>query len=556
MSSFQRAQLSTLLSRLREPPKWLIVVAGPRQTGKTTLVRQALEQIDLPNLPLSVDQPEPSALSLRAALPPDDQEDAIPISDVKDTAWLIRKWEQARVEAKRSERGFVLVFDEIQKIPNWSETVKGLWDADRHEGLPLHVVVLGSAPLLMQRGLSESMLGRFETIRLPHWSFAEMSEAFGFDLDRYIYFGGYPGAASLIQEQRRWREYILGSIIEPNIERDILAMERVDKPALLKRLFEFGAEISGQILAYDKMLGQIQDAGNTTTLARYLDLLSKAGLLTGLGKYAGGATAAGPPVPNSTCSTPRSCRFIPVTRSKRRKRIEVSGDDWSKAPLVHTCSIRERRRCGFITGGNDPLRWISSWSTAGNSWRWKSKADRIEGIRPAWRNSQRASHPGVHYLSVRVAFRSRNFYRPPPWIGLSNHDLILFHARARKSGKTAKGRTPTEVNAPVCSKSFGIPTLTCCLAHPVQARPRCSNKRLIAQRRAVSLLGTSSRSMIDRNGTTRRCLLTASTKSGRGRWTDAHRWTEYAGSSTDWVARGSGFPAVRPTGSAPMTEIS
>ena len=192
------------------------------------------------------------------------------------------------MDAKRSERGFVLVFDEIQKIPNWSETVKGLWDADRHEGLPLHVVVLGSAPLLMQRGLSESMLGRFETIRLPHWSFAEMYEAFGFDLDRYIYFGGYPGAASLIQEQRRWREYILGSIIEPNIERDILAMERVDKPALLKRLFEFGAEISGQILAYDKMLGQIQDAGNTTTLARYLDLLSKAGLLTGLGKYAGG----------------------------------------------------------------------------------------------------------------------------------------------------------------------------------------------------------------------------------------------------------------------------
>ena len=285
MSSFQRAQLSTLLSRLREDPKWLIVVAGPRQTGKTTLVRQALEQLDLPSRYFSVDKPKPTTLALH----PDDSEKVGPILGVKDTAGLIHQWERARVEAKRSERGFVLVFDEIQKIPNWSETVKGLWDADRHEGLPLHVVVLGSAPLLMQRGLSESMLGRFETIRLPHWSFAEMSEAFGLDLDRYIYFGGYPGAASLIREQRRWREYILGSIIEPNIERDILAMERVDKPALLKRLFEFGAEISGQILAYDKMLGQIQDAGNTTTLARYLDLLSKAGLLTGLSKYAGGA---------------------------------------------------------------------------------------------------------------------------------------------------------------------------------------------------------------------------------------------------------------------------
>ena len=241
------------------------------------------EQIDIPSIYLS---PSTSPSRVRFPLRADSalrtiQEDAVPISDVKDTAWLIHQWERARVEAKRSERGFVLVFDEIQKIPNWSETVKGLWDADRHEGLPLHVVVLGSAPLLMQRGLSESMLGRFETIRLPHWSFAEMSEAFGFDLDRYIYFGGYPGSASLVQEQRRWREYILGSIIEPNIERDILAMERVDKPALLKRLFELGAEMSGQILAYDKMLGQIQDAGNTTTLARYLDLLSKAGLLDG-----------------------------------------------------------------------------------------------------------------------------------------------------------------------------------------------------------------------------------------------------------------------------------
>ena len=307
MSSFQRTQISTLLSRLGETPKWLIVVAGPRRVGKTTLVLQALEQINLPHKYLPVDKPKSTALETpwsslvgtwenqnypwdsSTALPSDDPEEAVPISDVRDAAWLTHQWERARVEAKRSERGFVLVFDEIQKIPNWSETVKGLWDADRHEGLPLHVVVLGSAPLLMQRGLSESMLGRFETIRLPHWSFTEMYEAFGFDLDHYIYFGGYPGAASLIREQRRWREYILGSIIEPNIERDILAMERVDKPALLKRLFEFGAEISGQILAYDKMLGQIQDAGNTTTLARYLDLLSKAGLLTGLGKYAGGA---------------------------------------------------------------------------------------------------------------------------------------------------------------------------------------------------------------------------------------------------------------------------
>ena len=284
MSSFQRAQISTLLSRLREDPKWLIVVAGPRQTGKTTLVRQALEQLDLPSRYLSVDAPKPTEL-----IPSDDLEDAGPILDVRNTAWLIREWERARKDARQSKRGFVLVFDEIQKIPNWSETVKGLWDADRHEGLPLHVVVLGSAPLLMQRGLSESMLGRFETIRLPHWSFTEMSEAFAFDLDRYIYFGGYPGAARFIKDkdQDRWRDYIVNSLIEPNIERDILVMQRVDKPMLLKRLFELAAMYSGQIFSYNKMLGQLQDVGNTTTLSRYLDLLCNAGLIAGLENYSG-----------------------------------------------------------------------------------------------------------------------------------------------------------------------------------------------------------------------------------------------------------------------------
>ena len=62
-------------------------------------------------------------------------------------------------------------------------------------------------------------------------------------------------------------------------------MTRVDKPALLRRLFQLGCLYSGQILSYQKMLGQLTDAGNTTTLAHYLELLSGAGLLTGLNKY-------------------------------------------------------------------------------------------------------------------------------------------------------------------------------------------------------------------------------------------------------------------------------
>ncbi len=179
----------------------------------------------------------------------------------------------------------MLALDEIQAIPDWSAVVKGLWDADRASGCPLHVVILGSAPLLMQAGLNESLAGRFEPIRFRHWSYLEMSEAFGYSLDQYIYFGGYPGAASYLHDPQRWVTYIKEALIEPNIERDVLSMTRVDKPALLRRLFDLGALCSGQVLSYNKMLGQLQEAGNATTLVRYLTLLSEAGLLTGLSKH-------------------------------------------------------------------------------------------------------------------------------------------------------------------------------------------------------------------------------------------------------------------------------
>ena len=290
MDVYERAQKATLLARLNEKPERLTIVTGPRQTGKTTLVTQVLKRIARNHRYLSADEPDPLTLPAISGLGGVSSDypgqTAVPIADERDARWLVRHWEQARLDARDSPRGFVLAIDEVQKIPDWSETVKGLWDADRRQGLLLHVILLGSAPLLMQRGMSESLAGRYETIRLTHWSFPEMSAAFGFDLPRYIYFGGYPGAASLIGEHDRWSAYVTEALVEPNIERDILAMQRVDKPALLKRLFELGTEYSGQILSYNKMLGQLQDAGNTTTLARYLDLLSTAGLITGLPKYA------------------------------------------------------------------------------------------------------------------------------------------------------------------------------------------------------------------------------------------------------------------------------
>ena len=323
MSGYERAQKSLLLQRLEEVPQRLIIITGPRQSGKTTLVQQTLAQIDRPTKYLAADEPDSLGLPTTPALGTVSSETSLRLGQSRDARWLIEEWERARMELTTADAGFILVVDEIQKIPNWSETVKGLWDADRREGRNMHVILLGSAPLLMLEGMSESLAGRFETIRLTHWSFPEMSAAFDFDLAKFIYFGGYPGGASLVHDQARWRAYIQDALVKTNIERDILAMRRVDKPALLKQLFELSAEYSGQILSYNKLLGQLQDAGNTTTLARYLDLLSDAGLVAGVSKYSGGGYRRRASIPklnvlNTALMSAQSTRSFEEAQADRR----------------------------------------------------------------------------------------------------------------------------------------------------------------------------------------------------------------------------------------------
>ena len=278
---FRREQYHTLVERLREPPRTLTFVTGPRQTGKTTLIQQALPDVGMPWHYEPVDKQEPVTRPMLLSTGVE------PMRNQRDGEWLTSVWERARAQATSSPDGFILALDEIQKVPNWAEVVKGLWDADRHANLPLRVVLAGSAPLLMQQGLTESLAGRFETIRLDHWAYSEMAQAFDFDLPRYVYFGGYPraGGPEFRNAEGRWRDYVLDALIPQNIERDILAMQRIDKPALLKQLFELVMEYSGQILAYDKMLGSLRDRGNITTLAHYANLLRRAGLLEGLARY-------------------------------------------------------------------------------------------------------------------------------------------------------------------------------------------------------------------------------------------------------------------------------
>ena len=263
---YKRKIFHVLLKRVQEPRRFIQVLAGPRQVGKTTIARQVMEAVSTPVQFATADEPT-----------------------LRDRTWIAQQWDIARLKVRdtRHKTGALLILDEAQKVSGWSDAVKRLWDEDTRSELPLKVVLLGSSPLLVQRELSESLAGRFEVIPVTHWSYTEMREAFGWSLDEYVVYGGYPGAAGLTNDHERWTRYITDSLIETTVSRDILLLTRVDKPALLRRLFHLCCDYSGQVLSYQKMLGQLQDAGNTTTLAHYLELLNGAGLIAGLPKFSG-----------------------------------------------------------------------------------------------------------------------------------------------------------------------------------------------------------------------------------------------------------------------------
>lgn len=279
------------------------VVAGPRQVGKSTLVGQVLDEVSIPHTTEVADAVAPS-----------------------DSDWIHRIWEAARLTmALRGLEEYLLVIDEVQKIENWSEVVKREWDADTRNRVNLKVVLLGSSRLLLKRGLTESLAGRYELIRMPHWSLREMQDAFGVTVDEYIYYGGYPGPAHLMKDERRWRKYIKDSLVAPAIEKDVIMTSNIYKPALMKQLFELGCGYSAEILSLTKLMGQLQDAGNVTTLAGYLGILDECALLTGLQKYA---------------------------RDEARKRGSVP-----KFQVYNNALLTAYRGRGFITDRTDTRAW-------------------------------------------------------------------------------------------------------------------------------------------------------------------------------------------------------
>ena len=261
---FKKIEYSILKDRLAEPRRFIQVISGPRQVGKSTMVKQVLNDTDIPHIFVTADGVSP-----------------------QNQQWINEVWETARARKNFANLPeFLLVIDEVHKVNNWSEAIKKEWDWDTFHDINIKVVLLGSSRLLLKDGLTESLAGRFELIRMSHWTYEEMHEAFDLDLNQYIYFGGYPGSAQYIKDEKRWRSYIKDSIIAPAITQDILMTKTIYKPSLMQQLFFLGCTYSGEEMSLNKILGQLQDAGNVTTLANYLNILDETRLLKGMQKYA------------------------------------------------------------------------------------------------------------------------------------------------------------------------------------------------------------------------------------------------------------------------------
>lgn len=238
------------------------IVMGPRQVGKSTLVGQFTEGVSVP-------------FDFFAA-------DGV---NRFDSSWIPNKWQQVRMRMDiHSEQEHILIIDEVQKIRGWSEQVKKEWDEDSRSHRNLKVILLGSSRLLLQKGLEESLEGRFETIKMGYWDWQEMHEAFGFSMDEYVYFGGFPGLAPDIQDEDRWRNLMEDSIISPILTRDILEIEEIRNPALLRQVFELACIESAKELSLTKMQGTM-NSGTVPTIKNYLDILNKSMIVQALQNY-------------------------------------------------------------------------------------------------------------------------------------------------------------------------------------------------------------------------------------------------------------------------------
>lgn len=251
--------INTLENLKQDDWSLIQVILGPRQVGKTTGVLQYLNSLDKKKcLYVSAD----GQLS-------------------RPASWLEEQW----LTLQSQDPEGLLVIDEIQKVENWSETVKKLWDQQKRKPQKIRLILLGSSSLQIQKGLSESLTGRFRLQQVYHWNLEESLQAYGVDREKFLLYGGYPGSYLFIENRKEWLNYIRESIINTVIGRDILSLSRVKSPALFRQSFDLACAYGGQELSYNKMLGQLQEKGNVELVKGYLELFEGAFLLKQLFKY-------------------------------------------------------------------------------------------------------------------------------------------------------------------------------------------------------------------------------------------------------------------------------
>jgi predicted AAA+ superfamily ATPase len=357
---YTRPFVRALAQRLAEPRRHIQILAGPRQVGKTTGALQALAHWNAKNAHFA------SADDVNA---PDD-------------AWLRSQWALARDKAGQGKHGAVLVVDEVQRVKHWSTAVKGLWDQDSRQKTDLKVVLLGSSALMLAKGLTESLAGRFEPLPVGHWSFAESRQAFGWGLREQLLFGGYPGPAAMVKDPARWRAQVREALVEPALNRDVLATALVEKPALLRRLFTAACQHAAQVVSYNKLLGQLTDRGNVTILSHYQTLLEHAWLIVGLQKYSGS-------VERSRASSPK---WLPLAPALLTAVSDLGWQEWEKpgeargqlveatvgAHLAEQCR-RRSWKLWYWREGNDEVDYVVQGD--GQLWAVEVKSGRARNAR-------------------------------------------------------------------------------------------------------------------------------------------------------------------------------
>jgi uncharacterized protein len=322
--TIQASFIPDLRENIEHSSDYLQVILGPRQVGKTTGILEFLENSKRPSLYFTADD----------ILSP-------------SGSWIEALWQEALLKDSKC----LLAIDEIQKVHDWPSTVKKLWDKQkRSPSTKIQLILLGSSSLHIHEGLKESLTGRFQLIRAHHWDYTRSKKLASFDVQKFVRYGGYPGSYALLDRPAKWKSYLHDSIIETVIGKDILQIARVAKPALFRQAFKIIMSYPAQDISYTKLLGQLQDKGNTDLIKHYIELFEAAFLLESIYKFSGKAVL-------SRSSSPK---LIPLCGALIDREVFETHSGYGRAveAAVGACLIQNGFKVEYWRDGQNEVDYI------------------------------------------------------------------------------------------------------------------------------------------------------------------------------------------------------